>query len=203
MFNIFISFIFISFIFWLLVSFFYFRPSRYSEIFIKLQYYLRLALNYSLSFYVVYILFLFLFVTNLVGNIPLSSIPTLFYSETLTISLLFWSPIIICVYATQLKSFIAHMLPYGSPLALMLFLPLVEIFSQLIRPLTLIIRLRTNLSSSSIMLYIFCYFTSLSDSLSFIISPVIFILFILEICISILQSYIFVTLISLYIVETN
>lgn len=140
--------------------------------------------------------------TNLTGNVPLRSIPTLFYSETLTLSLIFWVPIIVCVSFTQLKSFMAHMLPYGSPLGLMLFLPLVEIFSQLIRPLTLMIRLRTNLSSGHIILYIFSYFTLLSDSLSTVIAPVIFVLFILEICISMLQAYIFVTLVSLYLVET-
>ena len=108
----------------------------------------------------------------------------------------------VCVYLTQLKSFLSHMLPYGSPVGLILFLPLVEIFSQLIRPLTLIIRLRTNLSRGHIMLYIFSYFTLLSDSLVFVIAPVLGVLFILEICISALQAYIFFTLISLYIVET-
>jgi F0F1-type ATP synthase membrane subunit a len=94
------------------------------------------------------------------------------------------------------------MLPYGSPVGLILFLPLVEIFSQLIRPFTLIIRLRTNLSRGHIMLYMFSYFTLLSDALSIVIIPAITVLFILEICISILQAYIFVTLITLYIAET-
>jgi ATP synthase subunit 6 len=108
----------------------------------------------------------------------------------------------VCVSFTQLKSFLAHMLPYGSPVGLIIFLPLIEIFSQLIRPMTLMIRLRTNLSRGHIMLYIFSYFTLLSDALSTVIAPVIFILFILEICISMLQAYIFVTLISLYLVET-
>lgn len=94
------------------------------------------------------------------------------------------------------------MLPYGSPVSLIIFLPIVEIFSQLIRPFTLIIRLSTNLSSGHIILYMFSYFTLLSDALSFVIVPAITVLFILEICISILQAYIFVTLISLYLAET-
>lgn len=94
------------------------------------------------------------------------------------------------------------MLPYGSPLGLILFLPLVEIFSQIIRPFTLIIRLRTNLSSGHIMLYMFSYFTLLSEVLSRFILVFIFVLFVLEIFISMLQAYIFVTLISLYVAET-
>lgn len=143
-----------------------------------------------------------MFFMNLSGNIPLSSIPTLFYSETLTLSLIFWLPIIICVAIRQFKSFIAHILPYGSPVALIIFLPIVEIFSQLIRPFTLIIRLSTNLSRGHIMLYMFSYFTLLSDILSYVIVPAITILFVLEICISMLQAYIFVTLIRLYLAET-
>jgi F0F1-type ATP synthase membrane subunit a len=108
----------------------------------------------------------------------------------------------VCVYLTQLKRFIAHILPYGSPLGLIIILPLVELFSQVIRPLTLIIRLRTNLSSGHIILYIFSYFTLLSDTLSVATVPVVFVLYVLEICISLLQAYIFVTLISLYVIET-
>lgn len=152
--------------------------------------------------FLVVLLFIIFFLVNLSGNIPLNSIPTLFYSQTLTVSFIFWLPIIICVSITQFKEFIAHMLPYGSPVGLILFLPLVEIFSQLIRPFTLIIRLSTNLSRGHIMMYMFSYFTLLSSTLSPFIYLVLGALFVLELCISMLQAYIFVSLISLYINET-
>ena len=151
-------------------------------------------------------LLIFLFsavlITNLLGNIPLSVIPTMYYSFTLSLSLLFWFPIMVCVSISQLKEFLAHMLPYGSPAALSLFLPIVEIFSQIIRPFTLIIRLRTNLSAGHIMMYMFSYFTLLSSVLSPFIYVVLSLLFVLELCISALQAYIFVSLISLYVSET-
>jgi len=108
----------------------------------------------------------------------------------------------VCVSLTQLKDFMAHMLPYGAPAGLMLFLPLVEIFSQLIRPFTLMIRLRTNLSSGHIMMYMFSYFTLLSSVLSPVIYTVMILLFSLELCISLLQAYIFVSLVSMYVRET-
>jgi len=94
------------------------------------------------------------------------------------------------------------MLPYGAPTGLMIFLPLVEFFSHLIRPLTLIIRLRTNLSAGHIMMYMFSYFTLLSSVLSPFIYTLLVALFALELCISALQAYIFTTLISLYVNET-
>lgn len=163
---------------------------------------LRSIINSKVVKFMIIFLFILFLMINLVGNIPLNSIPTLFYSQTLTVSLLFWVPIMICVSITQIKEFLAHMLPYGSPVGLMLFLPLVEILSQLIRPFTLIIRLRTNLSRGHIMMYMFSYFTLLSSFLSPFIYVVLYILFILELCISMLQAYIFVSLVSLYANET-
>ncbi len=163
---------------------------------------LRSIVRSKVTKFLILSLFISFFMINLSGNVPLNSIPTLFYSQTLTIRLLFWVPIMICVSITQFKDFIAHMLPYGSPVGLILFLPLVEIFSQLIRPFTLMIRLSTNLSRGHIIMYIFSYFTLLSSVLSPFIYVVLYALFILELCISMLQAYIFVSLISLYINET-
>ena len=189
-------------LFWFISCDFFVKFTRFNVLVSKLTRALKQFISYNTSFWIVYILFFLIFVVNLTGNIPLTSIPTLFYSQTLSLSLLFWVPIIVCVFLSQFKSFMAHILPYGSPVGLILFLPLIEIFSQIIRPFTLIIRLRTNLSRGHIILYMFSYFALLSDALSFIIVPAIFILFVLEICISMLQAYIFTTLIRLYIIET-
>lgn len=195
-------FIFVTFIFFLHV-FFFLKPSLYKTISSFVLHTLKTVIGYKPGFWIIYILLCAIFVWNLLGNIPLSRIPSLFYSQTLTISLLFWSPIIVVVYITQLKSFILHILPYGAPISLIFFLPLIEIFSQLIRPFTLIIRLSTNISRGHIILYIFSYFTLGSDLLSPFILPMLTFLYFLEIFISILQAYIFVTLIMLYLEETH
>ena len=108
----------------------------------------------------------------------------------------------VVVCRSQIYGFISHILPYGSPASLRLFLPLVEIFSQFIRPLTLMIRLRTNLSSGHIMLFIFSYFRISSLFLTSVIYPFIMLLFGLELCISLLQAYIFSSLMYLYVAET-
>lgn len=190
----------------LLISFLFFRffkfLTRYSILKSSTQELLNSMIKSKATKILFLVLFLVFLLVNLSGNIPLNRIPTLFYSHTLTVRFLFWLPIIVCVSLTQVKDFLAHMLPYGSPVGLILFLPLVEIFSQLIRPLTLIIRLRTNLSRGHIMIYMFRYFTLLSSSLSPFIYVVLYALFILELCISMLQAYIFVSLITLYVRET-
>lgn len=164
--------------------------------------FLTSMLKTNVSKFLFLLLFLSFLTINLTGNIPLNNIPTLFYSQTVTISLLFWIPIMVCVLTTNFKGFMSHILPYGSPVALMLFLPLVEIFSQLIRPFTLIIRLSTNLARGHIMLYMFSYFTLLSSTLAPFIHIVLAVLLVLEVCISMLQAYIFVSLLALYVNET-
>ena len=107
----------------------------------------------------------------------------------------------VVILSSQAHNFFAHMLPYGSPSGLMIFLPLVEIFSQIIRPFTLMVRLRTNLSSGHIIIYIFSFFSISSVALSFSLFFVLVVLFLLELFISLLQAYIFTSLLYLYIVE--
>ena len=97
---------------------------------------------------------------------------------------------------------VSHMLPYGAPTPLMLFLPLVEIFSQLIRPLTLTIRFATNISAGHIIMFMFSYFSMLSSILAPVLYIVLRVLLVMEVFIAFLQRYIFVTLISLYFRET-
>ena len=198
-FRLFVSFFIIS----IILSFFFIFPSRFFTIKSFIFDLLSKAVDRVVGQWIIITLFSFIFILNLSGNIPLNSIPTLFYSQTLTLSLIFWIPLVICVSFSQIKSFVAHMLPYGSPIGpLMLILPLIEIFSQFIRPFTLIIRLSTNLSRGHIIMYIFSYFTLLSRVLSPFINLVISILFILELFISLLQAYIFRSLLALYINET-
>lgn len=93
-------------------------------------------------------------------------------------------------------------MPYGAPMALGLILPLIEIFSQVIRPFTLIIRLSTNLAAGHIILYMFSYFAVSSLSLLIPVSTVLTILILLESIISALQAYIFTSLTVIYIRET-
>lgn len=201
MLNIFLSVIFSLFFIFNVFYNFFFSLNRFRSLKVLISETLKSLLKTPLAFYLLYFLFVSFFLTNLLGNIPLNLIPTMFYRFTLTFSLLFWVSIIICVRLTDLKNFLAHILPYGSPAALMLFLPLVELFSQVIRPLTLMIRLRTNLSSGHIMMYMFSYFTLLSSALSPFIYIVLYLLFFLELAISALQAYIFSSLLALYVEE--
>ncbi len=143
--------------------------------------------------------YLFLIIT---ANVPLFTVPMMFYSYVLFNALLFWVPIMGYGLYRDFKGIVSHMLPYGAPTGLMLFLPLVEIFSQVIRPLTLTIRFATNLSAGHIMIFIFSYFSILSSVLAPFLYVVLTVLLLIEVFIAFLQAYIFITLLGLYLDET-
>jgi F-type H+-transporting ATPase subunit a len=85
---------------------------------------------------------------------------------------------------------------------MILLLPLVEFVSVMLRPLILVVRLATNLAAGHILLSIFSYFASLlppsTPSLRLLLAS----LFVIEFFISVLQAYIFVALLALYIEDT-
>ena len=143
--------------------------------------------------------YLFLMLT---ANIPLFTVPIMFYSYVLFNALLFWIPIMGFGLYRDFKGMVSHILPYGAPTGLMLFLPLVEIFSQVIRPLTLTIRFATNLSAGHIMIFMFSYFSMLSSALAPFLYIVLTVLLLIEVFIAFLQAYIFITLLGLYLDET-
>lgn len=143
--------------------------------------------------------YLFLIMT---ANVPLFTVPIMFYSYVLFNALIFWVPIIRFGLYRDFKGMVSHMLPYGAPTGLILFLPLVEIFSQIIRPLTLTIRFATNLSAGHIIMFMFSYFSILSSALAPFLYVVLTVLLLIEVFIAFLQAYIFITLLGLYLDET-
>lgn len=84
----------------------------------------------------------------------------------------------------------------------MVLLPIVEFVSIMLRPLILVVRLCTNLAAGHILLFIFSYFASLLSVASPFLGLLLGVLYIIEFFISILQAYIFINLLTLYIEDT-
>ncbi len=139
---------------------------------------------------------------NFISNIPFSLSPTLYYWFTFSVSFVIWVALMSVIFFTSRYSFLAHIIPYGAPMFLGLLLPLIEIFRQVIRPLTLIIRLRTNLSAGHIIIFMFSFFSSFSFTLVVLITPLLVVLLVLELAISLLQAYIFSSLSFMYLEES-
>jgi len=95
-----------------------------------------------------------------------------------------------------------HFLPLGIEGLLKLFIPVLEIIGVLIRPLTLAIRLATNISCGHVVLLMFRFFAfNIANYLVISISVLLFGLYFIEFLVCAIQAYVFWSLIYIYIME--
>lgn len=97
---------------------------------------------------------------------------------------------------------IRHFLPLGIEGLLKLFIPLLEIIGVLIRPLTLAVRLATNISCGHVVLLIFSYFAfNVASYLVPLIRVLLFGLYFIEFLVCVIQAYVFWRPLYIYIIE--
>ena len=84
--------------------------------------------------------------------------------------------------------------PGGTPVALMSFMVIIELTRQIIRPITLIVRLAVNLITGHLILSLISFPRLLS-----LFSQILF--FILEMIVALVQAYVFSLLLILYLNE--
>lgn len=97
---------------------------------------------------------------------------------------------------------IGHFLPRGIEGLLKLFIPLLEIIGVLIRPLTLAVRLATNISCGHVVLLIFSFFVfNVANYLVISIRLLLFGLYFIEFLVCVIQAYVFWSLLYIYVME--
>lgn len=99
-------------------------------------------------------------------------------------------------------SIISHFLPSGVEGLLKIFIPILEIIGVLIRPITLAIRLATNISCGHVVLLMFRFFAfNIANYLVISISILLFGLYFIEFLVCLIQAYVFWSLLYIYIIE--
>lgn len=97
---------------------------------------------------------------------------------------------------------ISHFLPRGIEGLLKIFIPILELIGVLIRPMTLAIRLATNISCGHVVLLIFRFFAfNIANYLVISISLLLYGLYFIEFLVCIIQAYVFRSLIYIYIID--
>jgi F-type H+-transporting ATPase subunit a len=95
-----------------------------------------------------------------------------------------------------------HFLPSGIQGLLKVFIPVLELIGVLIRPLTLAIRLATNIRCGHVVLLIFRFFAfNVANYLVISIRVLLFGLYFIEFLVCAIQAYVFWSLIYIYIIE--
>nr|QPN54264.1 ATP synthase F0 subunit 6 [Myrsidea sp. ADS-2020] len=149
-------------------------------------------------------LFLFIMNMNLVGLLPLVFSPTSHLSFNITLSLILWLGMLLWYWLNNSSQFLSHLTPLGSPLVLSPVLVLIELISNLIRPLTLSLRLMANIMAGHMIL------TLISKgvfNLSIVVSAPLFVILVgftmFEFGVALIQSYVFTSLMALYWEESD
>nr|YP_010365436.1 ATP synthase F0 subunit 6 [Paramesotriton fuzhongensis]YP_010598556.1 ATP synthase F0 subunit 6 [Paramesotriton labiatus]UOU84676.1 ATP synthase F0 subunit 6 [Paramesotriton fuzhongensis]WAK99279.1 ATP synthase F0 subunit 6 [Paramesotriton labiatus] len=150
-------------------------------------------------------LMMFLITTNLVGLLPYTFTPTTQLSLNLGLAVPLWLATIITGLRNQPTHALGHMLPEGTPTPLIPILVVIETISLFIRPLALGVRLTANLTAGHLLIQLIStavlVLMPLMPSVSILTMVILFLLTLLEIAVAMIQAYVFVLLLSLYLQE--
>lgn len=191
---------FVPSFFWVINSFSVFFFVLFSSVKKEMDY----VLKYPIKGVYVFIgsIFLTIRVYNFLALFPFVFSVTSHILVTLPFSYSFWVGNILFIWFSALKHFLTHLIPVGTPFILMSFIVIVEVLSNFIRPLALTFRLTANIIAGHLLISLIGG-TLINLSFSFILlgSLIQSLLVIMELGVSIIQAYVFSTLLMLYISE--
>nr|QXT59986.1 ATP synthase membrane subunit 6 [Chromocallis nirecola] len=138
-------------------------------------------------------LFMFIFMNNFLGMFPyiFSSSSHMIFSMTLAMP--FWLFFIMMSMIKNTKNMIAHLIPLSTPIYLAPLMTLIETMSIIIRPFSLSIRLTANMIAGHLLMTLLN-----SNSMMIIILLIQMFMMTFELCVAMIQSYVFSILSSLY-----
>nr|AGA83714.1 ATP synthase subunit 6 [Poliolais lopesi manengubae] len=150
-------------------------------------------------------LMVFLLMINLLGLLPYTFTPTTQLSMSLALAFPLWLATLLTGLRNQPSTTLGHLLPEGTPTPLIPALILIETTSLLIRPLALGVRLTANLTAGHLLIQLISTATialmSTMPMISLLTFLILFLLTILEVAVAMIQAYVFVLLLSLYLQE--
>ena len=167
----------------------------------------------EMYFPILFVLFFFIFVCNVVGLVPINFCITSHIFVTLSLSIAMFVGIVILSVQKQGKEFLWFFVPKNVPQALIPFLTLIEIVSYISRLFSLAIRLFANMVAGHALLHIIGGSLAggfkmvakfhLVISCLIVIPFFIFVAIVgLEMGIAFLQAYVFVVLVTVYLNES-
>jgi len=152
----------------------------------------------------IYSMFLFFLVSNFISLFPYIFRVTRHLVIPMAVSLPIWLGTIFFGWVNYNKEIFGHMVPKGTPRPLIPLIVLIESMRNIIRPITLAIRLTANVIAGHLLMTLLGNLLAHTEK-RFIVIPLgaQFILVALEIAVSTIQAYVFSVLMTLYISEVN
>ena len=149
-------------------------------------------------------LLLFIIVNNFMGLFPFIFTASRHLTFTVTLALPLWVGHVIIGWVKETSHMLAHLVPLGTPPALIPFMVLIELVRNVIRPLTLAVRLAANIVAGHLLITLLSNQACGADfMIIFIIMTTLILLLTLERAVALIQSYVFSVLRTLYFSEVN
>lgn len=156
-------------------------------------------------FPLIFSLFTFILMCNIAGMTPYSFTPTSHIIVTFILAAIcFCTIVIFAIVRNGIGGFLHMFLPSGVPVWMAPVIFLIELFSFLIRPVTLSVRLFANIVAGHVLLKVIAGFI-ISLGIIFGIAPMLFAVIMtgFELFVAVLQSYIFAILVCAYLGEVT
>ncbi len=156
-------------------------------------------------FPLIFSLFTFILLCNMFGLTPYSFTATSHIAVTLSLAMIaFVTIVIFAIWRNGIGGFLHMFLPSGVPLWMAPMIFVIELFSFLIRPVTLSVRLFANMVAGHVLLKVVAGFI-ISLGVIFGTLPFLFSVVMtgFELFVAVLQAYIFAILVCAYISETT
>nr|WES13264.1 ATP synthase F0 subunit 6 [Fenusa (Kaliofenusa) sp. 3 GYN-2022b] len=149
-------------------------------------------------------LFMMIIFNNFLGLFPYIFTSTSHLSLTLTLALPLWLSFILFGWIKNTNHMFAHLVPQNTPNILMPFMVMIETISNMIRAMTLSVRLTANMIAGHLLVTLLSSTgVSMSFYFTFFLIIIQMLLLTLESAVSIIQSYVFMVLSALYSSEVN
>nr|YP_009991679.1 ATP synthase F0 subunit 6 [Herpetotheres cachinnans]QNN84501.1 ATP synthase F0 subunit 6 [Herpetotheres cachinnans] len=146
-----------------------------------------------------------LLMINLLGLLPYTFTPTTQLSMNMALAFPLWLATLLTGLRNQPSISLGHLLPEGTPTPLIPALIMIETTSLLIRPLALGVRLTANLTAGHLLIQLISTATTvllpIMPTISLLTVLILLLLTLLEIAVAMIQAYVFVLLLSLYLQE--
>nr|YP_009536311.1 ATP synthase F0 subunit 6 [Rhipicentor nuttalli]AYN50576.1 ATP synthase F0 subunit 6 [Rhipicentor nuttalli] len=146
--------------------------------------------------------FIFILMMNFIGLLPYVFTPTSHLIVSMFLAFPLWMSLIIFTLLNKFNMIMCHLVPMGSPVYLSFFMVLIETVSNLIRPITLSVRLTANMISGHLLIHLLSSISIFGHLFLIMCLPLMLLLLVLETAVALIQSFVFVILISLYVNES-
>nr|WOW98987.1 ATP synthase F0 subunit 6 [Cixiini sp.] len=140
--------------------------------------------------------FLLILINNIMGLTPYTFTATSHLVTSLSLALPLWIMLMLYGWMNSTNKMFAHLLPSGTPAVLMPFMILIETISNIIRPISLSVRLMANMIAGHLLMTLLGNLNSINIMPMIIIIQMMLLSF--EMAISIIQAYVFTILGTLY-----